>query len=309
MFIRGDSSRLLMKGLSPTQIEQLRTIVEQLKQERQRQGILLEEIALKTYVPLRQLHALETDDNNVLPEPVFVQGFIRRYADALGMDGMALSKSFDFQPETAHQAIVSTEIKTPLPPPTEQYLQKPPSKSEKRLRSRSRTASSGPNPLLWLLAAGAALLVGVGLYELTRASNTAQKPGNSSGSLPDSGRPAPDTGTLQAVPSPAISPGSTLAEPTPSSLASAPVEVTINTTGRSWLEVFVDGSTQPAISETVQKGYTKTWTAQKSLRVIAGDAGNVQVVYNQQPVKPLGRAGEVEEVVYTPVSSSSVSSP
>ncbi len=295
-----------MKGLSPTQIEQLRAIVDQLRQERQRQGILLEEIALKTYVPLRQLHALETDDINVLPEPVFVQGFIRRYADALGMDGIALSKSFDFQPETTPQAMIRTESKTPLPPPTEHDLPKSPAQSERHLRSR--TASGSPNPLLWLLAAGVALLVGVGLYELTRVSKTAQNPVSSLGSPSDSNTSAPDTDTPQAGPSPAVSPGST-AEPSPSPQTSAPVEVTINTTGRSWLEVFVDGSTQPVISETVQKGYTKTWTAQKSLRVIAGDAGNVQVVYNRETAKPLGRAGEVEEVVYTPVSSSTVPSP
>jgi cytoskeleton protein RodZ len=44
----------------------------------------LEAMARSTRIALRQLRALETDDQSELPAPVFVKGFIRAYCDFLG---------------------------------------------------------------------------------------------------------------------------------------------------------------------------------------------------------------------------------
>jgi cytoskeleton protein RodZ len=78
--------------------EQLKSIVTQLTQARQAKGITLEEIATKTFIPQRLLKALEEGKFDRLPEAVFVQGFVRRYADEVGLDGMALSRSFVIAP-------------------------------------------------------------------------------------------------------------------------------------------------------------------------------------------------------------------
>jgi cytoskeleton protein RodZ len=79
-------------------VEQLQRISEQLKQAREQSGIALEEIAAKTYIPLRLLRAMDEGKFERLPEPVFIQGFIKRYADEVGLDGSALSKEFVVAP-------------------------------------------------------------------------------------------------------------------------------------------------------------------------------------------------------------------
>lgn len=59
---------------------------EFLKRERELRGVDLPHIADSTRVPLVQLEALEADDYERLPHPVYVRGFIRAYCKCLGLD-------------------------------------------------------------------------------------------------------------------------------------------------------------------------------------------------------------------------------
>ncbi len=83
-----------MNHLTPTQAEQLKEIGIQLRQLRQEHSISTEEIAAKTHIQLRLLQALEEGESDQLPEPIFIQGFIRRYAEALNLDGSTLAQTF-----------------------------------------------------------------------------------------------------------------------------------------------------------------------------------------------------------------------
>jgi cytoskeletal protein RodZ len=79
--------------LNEAQVEQLKEITTRLRQVRQEKSIRIEEIASQTMLRVGILQALEEDRFEELPEPIFLQGFIRRYGDALGLDGNALSYS------------------------------------------------------------------------------------------------------------------------------------------------------------------------------------------------------------------------
>ena len=83
-----------MKLLNEAQVEQLKEISKYLLQVRQEKSIRLEEVAAKTHIRLALLQALEAGQFEELPEPVYVQGFIRRYADILGLDGTAVANTF-----------------------------------------------------------------------------------------------------------------------------------------------------------------------------------------------------------------------
>jgi cytoskeletal protein RodZ len=83
-----------VNNLNPAQVEQLKEIGAQLRQQRQEKSISTAEVSAKTYIPSRLLTALEEGQSENLPEPVFIQGFIRRYADVLALDGDALAKTF-----------------------------------------------------------------------------------------------------------------------------------------------------------------------------------------------------------------------
>ncbi|MBD2561191.1 MULTISPECIES: helix-turn-helix domain-containing protein [Nostoc] len=80
-----------MTLLNQAQVEQLKEITTHLRQVRQEKSIRIEEIAAETLIRAGVLQALEEERFEELPEPIFVQGLIRRYGDALGLDGNALS--------------------------------------------------------------------------------------------------------------------------------------------------------------------------------------------------------------------------
>ncbi|MBD2531438.1 helix-turn-helix domain-containing protein [Nostoc flagelliforme FACHB-838] len=82
-----------MTLLNEAQVEQLKKITTHLRQVRQEKSISIEEIAAQTLIRAGVLQALEAEGFEELPELIFLQGFIRRYGDALGLDGNALSYS------------------------------------------------------------------------------------------------------------------------------------------------------------------------------------------------------------------------
>ncbi len=83
--------------------EQLKRISEQLKTTREQAGIELAQVASQTFIPLRLLKAMDEGKFERLPEPVFIQGFIRRYGDAVGLDGRQMAKDFIVDPPMLKQ--------------------------------------------------------------------------------------------------------------------------------------------------------------------------------------------------------------
>ncbi len=83
-----------MTKFSAPQQSQLAQIGAFLRDHREKQGKSLEDIAICTYIRPQLLNGLETGDPDVLPEPIFVQGFIRRYAEAMGLNGLELAQQF-----------------------------------------------------------------------------------------------------------------------------------------------------------------------------------------------------------------------
>ncbi|MEN8141006.1 MAG: RodZ domain-containing protein [Thermodesulfobacteriota bacterium] len=57
-----------------------------LQGERKKKELTLEEVAESTCVPLKMLRAIEENNHENLPAPVFVRGFLKIYAEFLGID-------------------------------------------------------------------------------------------------------------------------------------------------------------------------------------------------------------------------------
>lgn len=74
-------------------IENLRQIGEQLRQVRESQGLSLGQLHVYTHVPLHHMEAVENGDWELLPEDVYLRGFIRVMANALGLNGTNLVAS------------------------------------------------------------------------------------------------------------------------------------------------------------------------------------------------------------------------
>jgi cytoskeleton protein RodZ len=94
--------------------ENLKRVAQQLVQAREAKGISLEEIATKTFIPMRILKALEAGETFKLPEPIFVQGFIKRYAKLVGLDGDTLAKEIPLNTQPVAVDLIKEVPRPPL---------------------------------------------------------------------------------------------------------------------------------------------------------------------------------------------------
>src|SRR5215471_8300236 len=76
---------------SPMSVEH---IGQKLKSAREAQSLSLRQIYERTKIPIGHLHSIDNGQWSELPEPVYVAGFIKRYAECVGLNGQALSEEY-----------------------------------------------------------------------------------------------------------------------------------------------------------------------------------------------------------------------
>ncbi|OKH15725.1 hypothetical protein NIES592_06550 [Fischerella major NIES-592] len=84
---------LTKQSVDERRTESLRQIGQQLRQARESRGLSLEQLCVYTYISANQMEAIENGNWELLPEDVFVRGFIRLMGNALGFNGTALAAS------------------------------------------------------------------------------------------------------------------------------------------------------------------------------------------------------------------------
>ncbi len=258
--------------LQQEQVERLMQIGAYLHHVREEHGLSLEEVAERTLIQTRMLKAIEEGKLHYLPEPVYVQGFIRRYADAMGLDGGEFAEAFP---------------------------------AEKNMHLAQSSWKDSPaaqlRPLHLYVAYIALIIASVSLlsYIVGRSAST-----NATSQL------AP-TQTTAVPPSPMTS-TERIAASSPRASASPkaqtkPVQVDIKLTSQSWLEVEVDG--QVELAEVLAEGTERSWSGDKQVRIRAGNAGGVMVAPNGGKAAPMGAPGAVEEKTFTPANSTAAPAP
>ncbi len=269
--------------LSNEQVELLSAIGAYLRDLRLHQKLSLEDVATSTHIPLRILTAIEEGNRNQLPEPVYVQGFIRRYADAIGVDGHEFANAFP------------TDVRD---------------RSAKPSWKGSIEAQLRP---IHLYALYTLLVVGAvsGLsYMLNRSSDSASryaKPPQQTGqplaqtSGEFYGPPAPGTVSKSPIKTASVAPSSS--NPSSSNPSSnKAVRVNLEVKGQqSWLRIVVDGKTD--FEGVLPQGTQRSWVADKQLTVRAGDAGAVVISHNDGQPELMGKPGDVEEKTFESSSS------
>ena len=254
-----------MNHLNSEQVEILKEIGAHLRQRRQELSIPIEEVAAKTLIRLPMLKAIDEGQSDQLPEPVFIQGFIRRYGDFVGLDGTALAKTFP----TIILPVESDTSSQDLPLPTPQRLP--------TLQSFRSIPLYIPFILVLVAASGL-------LYLLSRPRTSEPIVQSKSSSVAQQQKTAATVRSAPAKPK--------------ASQSSLPIQVSVNLKEQSWMRVIVDGKTQ--FEGVLPKGKQQTWKAKKQLTLRAGNGGAVSVVFNQGKPKILGTPGNVKEVTFTP---------
>lgn len=91
--MQAELSRLrVVASDAPQPVEQLDSLDEDvptpggyIREQRQRRGLSIEQLAAATKIPASSLRSLEADDFGALPGPVFVKGFLRCCTRAMGL--------------------------------------------------------------------------------------------------------------------------------------------------------------------------------------------------------------------------------
>ena len=281
-----------MANLNPAQLEQLSNIGAYLQQQRERLGKPIDDVASETFIRTTLLRAIEIGDAEVLPESVFIKGFIRRYGDALGLDGTAIAQAFDVQP--ASVAFMGSSSATENPVASQQP------KPSVALVEKVDTARG--RPLVPLGIAGAFAVVVGGAIALTQTVGVESQRGTPSnaesasesaldeGAGPDGSVTASDNAT--ATPQ---DPESDVG--TPESSSEAPIVVSVNLNGDAWMRVIADGTS--VYEGILAQGSAQTWTAEQEIRITTGNAGAVSLSHNGGEADPVGEPGSVRTLTFT----------
>ena len=279
-----------------------------LEQKRKEMGLSLDEVEQATKIRKRYLTGLEREDYAMLPDAVYARGFLKTYANYLGLDGEALSQQLKSRrkPRRERGIDYNNEPRTSF----EQPLITPSGLTGTEKRKISTSA------IVTLLVALLALAAIIGtLYFVGRGVQASrsqeENPPASSGNPPQkeqqqkvaSKDEAPEGGQKKEDDS---EQNAGNVEETTGAQQSAPpdtLQVLVNVTERpSWLLIRTDGSR--AFEQVAQPGFSETFEAERKLYIKSGDAGAVRVEINGQDAGVLGQTGEVVAKSYSLKSAS-----
>ncbi|HEX4997735.1 MAG TPA: RodZ domain-containing protein [Terriglobia bacterium] len=269
------------------------------RKAREAKGISIDGVAAETRIGARFLQAIESEDFAALPGGIFNRGFIRAYAERLGLDP-------DQAVEDYQRLVRDRETKEPEP--------------------ASYRPPGSATPLWPLIAIVGAIALVLGIYTLifrdtsttTRPTQIENKKEEPRPQTPEPVRtpeppaqptpepppePAP-TGTAQTPVEPPKPPAVT----TPSeqtNTSAAPLSVELSVLEPTWVQILTDG-TAAEMAE-LQPGSTRRYTAQRSVEMKVGNAAGLALKVNERTVPSLGKHGEVRQFTITPENAAQMS--
>jgi cytoskeleton protein RodZ len=272
-----------------------------LEQKRKERGLSLEEVEQATKIRKRYLTGLEREDYAMLPDAVYARGFLKTYANYLGLDGEAFSRRLKSTRKPRRERGINYNIR-PEESDFEQPLMAPNGLSRTRKRRISTSA------LVTLLVALLALAAVIGTLYFVGRGVQASKDGNpTSGSPPrqEQQKVADRQKTPQAGLAKEDAAGSEgnagdREKPAGAKQSVPPdtLQVLVNVRERpSWILIRADGNV--AYEQIAQPGFSQTFEAERQLYIKCGDAGAVTVEINGQDIGPLGPAYEIVARNYT----------
>ena len=264
-----------------------------LSEERKKKGLDYDQIYLLTRLRPSTLEALEKEDWDCLPPPVFVTGYIRSYARALGLEEDRAVEVYQ------KAAPVETRPSRPLP-----------------------RHFKGKKSLFILLIF--LLVVMVSAYYLWKEyparERVLQIPGKGSltgGKISKSGdiRETPPepvaaslnkneegpkvsgavTGPVPIVISPGDFPSEEEKKPAKGPVSETPEMILkANIRERTWVRIFVDD--QPPKEYTFRPDRNPEWRAKEGFELLIGNAGGIDLEFNGEKIENLGDPGQVVRV-------------
>lgn len=250
------------------------SIGETLRRERLQQGLDLQQLSQTTKIGTRMLQAMEQNDFSKLPGGVFTRSFIKQYAAALGMDPATMEEQV---------SLLQSDPEEPKNEPRKDVIAEDRHYSLSDYHS-SRNSGSLLMSLVWVIVAVA--VGGAVYYLMTRGTSVpseAKKPVVQQASPLEKSSPEPS----------ALSVSQTAVPPVPQS----PVQVTLHATEKAWVSITADGKSQ--FVGDLQADEKRTVQGQQRVKLIAGNAGALEILLNGRQVDAVGPKGQVRVVEFT----------
>ena len=251
------------------------SVGQALQQARVDARLTVDEVSTSTRVRVPIVQAIEEDDFSRCGGDVYARGHIRTLAREVGLDPAELVARYDAEhggrpePTAAPAALFEAE----------------------RIRPERRR----PN---WTAAMVAAIVAVVGFVGFTLVGGGGDDSPSAAEESKSPKAPASDEPSVSASPSPTLP-----ADPKPSdsAIAAAPADkVTVQMTAEKNVWISAEDHNGRLIHEGVlKKGKSKTFTDDKRLNLVLGNAGGVKLYVNGKEVKDTGRDGQVQRVSYT----------
>ena len=260
---------------------------EALRRTRMHYGQTLEDIESALRIRASQIHAIEQGDTKQLPGRVYVIGFVRSYAEYLGLDGGKVVQLFKAQyMDTQANDLLSF----PVP------------------------ASETKTPPAWLVALSLLIVIifVAGLYSYARSDHSnALEITN----VPEDIKSHINQDILVKKPSFEAMGLTQLPEDQEEVIEQDPVievenmgsdeaqktGIILNIVDSSWVEIK-DGEGKVLVSNILEKGDQYFVPDSPGLSMSLGNAANVEIVLDGRPLKPLGGNGDVRRDI--PLDSS-----
>ena len=257
-------------------------------------GMTLAEVSAATKIPVSKLQAIERDDIENLPGGIFTRGFVRSYAETVGLDPQETLAQFEARfPDESSVATLHATIE---------------GRANEEFVRRQRTAKS----VVWL----ALLAVPLVVWLLRVAVPGDTEPPAPEGAVVADAEPATETGSGLSPRSPssqepaspppveqepASSPpvdSAPRADPAPRAAAdSGRLTMEISTTADCWVRASADGAT--AVSRLFRAGERQVIVAREAIDLRVGDAAAFAFTINERPGRSLGGSGEVVDIRVT----------
>jgi cytoskeleton protein RodZ len=270
-----------------------------LKDEREKRGFTLDQLARITRLRKQFLEALEDENWDSLPSPVYVKGFIRAYAQGVGFDGKDAISLFE------SIAPVTQEIPVPL-----SVLKEP---NRKRLYLiLVLTAGLAAGTYLWVDNRVLFFQKKAEIPEEQVSTFVDEPQPDEPTAQPEARLPYPDTeapllekATSEHATEPLESGFDYIAEAVAlvpdysiAPLGTAPGELVL--TGivnvRTYIKIYVDDN--PPKEYIFQPGSRPQWVAEKGFDILVGNAGGIEFDFNGERITDLGEIGKVIRISF-----------
>jgi cytoskeleton protein RodZ len=262
-----------------------------LRSKRREKGLSLQDVEQATKIRARYLDGLEREDYSALPAAVYIHGFLKTYANFLGLDGERLSRELKEYRSPRRERQPEHEGEGPEPSEFEQPLVAPGA-----LGSAERRRISGTIFLTVALAVVVLAVVTGILYFVGRGSQEAAVGPTGDAAV----EPDPNPSLEKPAKEPSTNPTETTVAGTaggrtdydPADNATGMIQATVRVLeDPSYLSIRTDGTT--VYQQPTQPGFSQTYEARDVIGVTAGNAGAVRVEINGQDAGPIGSYGEV----------------